>query len=103
LTIWSIAAGGGPETPVSELQKFDQITRSWGVLKEGIYFLSREEPSDQVVRFFIFLTCQVAPLFPIQKETVWDTPAVALSHDGYALFVQVDQKINDLVMIDNFR
>jgi Tol biopolymer transport system component len=26
--IWCIPAGGGPETPVAELQRFDQITRS---------------------------------------------------------------------------
>jgi hypothetical protein len=56
------------------------------------------------VRLFSFLTRQVTPLFSLPKETVWELPAAALSPDGrYALFVQVDQKINDLVMIDNFR
>jgi hypothetical protein len=102
--IWSVPAGGGPETPVPELQKFDRITRSWGVLREGIHFLARDEPSRPVVRFFNLSTRQVTPLFPLEKETMWEVPDVDLSQDGrYALVVQLDHRINDLVMIDNFR
>jgi len=102
--IWSVAAGGGPETPVPELQIFSQITRSWGVLKEGIYFLAKSEPSHQVVRFFSFRTRQVTALFPLEKPAAWDVPAVALSEDGrYALFAQLDHSFQELVMIENFR
>jgi Tol biopolymer transport system component/serine/threonine protein kinase len=102
--IWAMPAGGGPETAVPELQKFDKITRSWGVLKEGIYFLPKDDPQNQVVRFFSFRTRRVTPLFAIPKETGWDTPMVAISEDGrYALFSQVDHKSQELVMVENFR
>ena len=103
-TIWSIPAAGGPETPVAELQRFSGIERSWGVLKEGIYFLERSEQPRQVARFFSFRSHQVTQLFTKEKASVRDVPNIALSEDGrYALFVQVDQRINDLVMISNFR
>jgi len=103
-TIWSMPAAGGPETPVPELQRFDGITRSWGVLKEGIYFQERSDLSRQAVRFFSFRTRQVTALFAIQNESMRDVPAATLSEDGrFALFAQVDHRINDLVMIENFR
>jgi dipeptidyl aminopeptidase/acylaminoacyl peptidase len=103
-TIWSVPAAGGPERPVPQLTEFGGITRSWGVLREGIYFLSKDELSRQVVRFLSFRTNRVTALFAIPKETMWDVPAVALSQDGrYALIVQLDHRINDLVMIDHFR
>ena len=103
-TIWSVPVAGGPESPVAELQSFERIMRSWGVLKEGIYFLPKDELSRAEVRFFSFRTHRVTPLFPLLKQTEWDWPGVSLSQDGrYALITQVDNMINDLMMIENFR
>jgi len=103
-TIWSVPAAGGAERPVSELKEFNCITRSWGVLKEGIYFMMEKKPPPLTVRFLSFETRKVTPLFTLSKDSPSDVPALALSSDGrYALVSQVDQNVNDVMMIENFR
>ena len=103
-TIWTVPADGGPEKPVPELERFDRIFRSWGMVKEGIYFMSKEEGPRQIVRFFSFATRQVTPLLTSDKEPIWDYPDVALSPDGRRLLTaRIDQEVNDLILIENFR
>jgi eukaryotic-like serine/threonine-protein kinase len=102
--IWAVAAEGGPEEPVTELQRYDRIFRSWGIIPEGIYFMSREEGSRQTVRFFSFAIRQVSSLLTLDKEPIWSYPDVALSSDGRRLLTaRLDQEVNDLMMIENFR
>jgi Tol biopolymer transport system component len=102
--IWTVPVEGGAERPLPELQRFDQIFRSWGIVREGIYFISREEVSRQTVRFFSFATRQVSSLLTLNKEPIWDYPDVALSPDGrHLLTVSLDQEVNDLMLIENFR
>jgi len=103
-TIWSVPAGGGPETPVPELERFDHIRRCWGVLEQGIYFVSNEDSPQQTVRFLSFQTHKITALFTLQNQMDWRVAALALSRDGrYALTVQLDHAVNDLMMIENFR
>jgi eukaryotic-like serine/threonine-protein kinase len=102
--IWTVPVEGGGEKPVPELQRYDQIFRSWGIIPEGIYFLSHEESSRQTVRFFSFATRQVSSLLTLDKEPIWNYPNVALSSDGRRLLtVRLDQEVNDLMLIENFR
>lgn len=102
--IWSVPAGGGAERPVPELQRFNRIFRSWGVVKQGIYFMSKEEGPRHVVRFFSFATRQVTPLLTLEKEPIWNYPDLALSPDGRRLLTaRLDQEVNDLMLIENFR
>jgi dipeptidyl aminopeptidase/acylaminoacyl peptidase len=102
--IWSVPADGGPEKPVSQLERFDRIFRSWGVVPQGIYFISREKREHQILRFFSFATRQVTPLLALGREPIWDYPDVALSADGRTLLTaRLDQETNDLMMIENFR
>jgi hypothetical protein len=102
-SIWSIPSGGGPEERVSELQRFHGITRCWGVLEQGIYFMSNEDSPRQTVRFLSFQTHQVTDLFKLDKQFSWGVGALAFSRDGrYALTVQLDHAVSDLVMIENF-
>jgi hypothetical protein len=102
--IWSVSAEGGVEKPVPELQRFDRIFRSWGVVRQGIYFISQEERPQQTVRFFSFDTRQVSPILTLDKEPVWDYPDVALSSDGRRLLTaRLDLEVNDLMMTTNFR
>jgi Tol biopolymer transport system component len=102
--IWRVPADGGPEEPVPELQRYDRIFRSWGIARQGIYFISREERAHQTVRFFSFATRQISPLLTLSKEPIWDYPDVALSSDGRRLLTAwLDQEVNDLMLIDNFR
>jgi eukaryotic-like serine/threonine-protein kinase len=102
-TLWSVPVGGGPERPVPELAQFN-VSRSWGVIPDGIYFIARENDTRQSVRFFSFATRQVAEILRLQKAPGWIFPAVALSSDGRRLLVaQTDREVNDLMMITNFR
>jgi Tol biopolymer transport system component len=100
--IWSVPAGGGREEPVRELEKF-AISRSWGVLNEGIYFIARQNEARQTVRFLSFATREVADVVKLEKEPEWSFLGLAISPDGrYLLNVQVDREANDLMMIENF-
>ncbi|MDQ2840190.1 MAG: protein kinase [Acidobacteriota bacterium] len=101
--ICTVPVEGGPETPVSELESFNRIFRSWGVVKQGIYFMSRQDSPDQTIRFFSFATRRVTSLVTLDKEPIWDYPDVALSPDGRRLlFACLDQEVNDLMLIENF-
>ncbi|MEO7651711.1 MAG: protein kinase, partial [Bryobacteraceae bacterium] len=102
--IWSMPAGGGLEEPVRGLENRGPIVRSWGVLKEGIYFLARENAPRQTVRFLSFATHQVTPILTLDKHPGWVFPALEITADGrHMLNVQIDQEVNDLMMIENFR
>lgn len=101
--IWTVPIGGGAEKPLPELKSFDRIFRSWGIIDQGIYFISREEAPYQTIRFFSFTTRQITPLATLDKEPIWDYPDVALSRDGrLLLYACLDQEVNDLMLIENF-
>lgn len=101
--IWSVPAQGGAEKPVAELQRFDRLQRSWGVLKEGLYFVTADEDRLPVAQFLVFRSGRVSPLFVLHKQTIPSLPSLALSQDGrFAAAVQLDQSVNDLMMIGNF-
>jgi eukaryotic-like serine/threonine-protein kinase len=103
-TIWSVPAAGGIEKPVPELAKFREMGRSWGVIEQGIYFVSYEDSPQQTVRLLSFRTYRVTPLFRLQKQMRWGIGSLALSREGhYAVAAQLDHAVNDLMMIDNFR
>jgi Tol biopolymer transport system component len=110
--IWSVPAAGGAEAPVPELESSvrERFWGFWGVLERGIYFMTVKGSSEPTVRFLSFQTGRVTTLFTLPKPpydarlTLWNTPGLALSGDGhYALSVQVEHAINDLMMITNFR
>jgi len=102
-SIWTVPADGGAENTVPELKGYDRIFRSCGILRQGIYFMSREEAPHQVIRFFSFATRQISPLVVLDKEPIWDYPDVALSSDGrQLLYASLDQEVNDLMLIQNF-
>ncbi len=103
-TIWTLPVEGGPEKPVAELRQFDRIFRSWGVVKQGIYFMSREDRPYQTVRFFSFSTRRVYPLLTFDREPIWNYPDLALTDDGRVLLTaRLDQEVNDIMLIENFR
>ena len=103
-TIWTVPVEGGSEKPVSELLQFDRIFRSWGVVKQGIYFMSREDRPYQTVRFFSFSTRRVYPLLTFDQEPIWNYPDLALTEDGRVLLTaRLDQEVNDIMLIENFR
>jgi Tol biopolymer transport system component len=103
--IWQVPAEGGLEKAVAGMEPFNNIGRAWGVLKQGIYFVSRQEGTEaDIVRFFRFENRRVTPLYKWQRTARWTSPALALSPDGqYLLTVQIDQQVNDLMKVENFR
>ncbi|MBV8867272.1 MAG: serine/threonine-protein kinase [Acidobacteriaceae bacterium] len=101
--LWSVPVDGGPEQPVRELEHFDKIFRSWGIVDRGIYFISKEDLPHQTIRFFSFATRQVTPLVRLDREPIWDYPDLVLSRDGSLLLSAcLDQEVNDLMLIENF-
>jgi eukaryotic-like serine/threonine-protein kinase len=101
--IWTVPVDGGPEKPVPELERYDRIFRSWGVLDRGIYFMSKQEGPRQTIRFFSFATRQITSLVTLDREPIWNYPDVALSSDGRQLLSAcLDQEFNDLMLVENF-
>jgi Tol biopolymer transport system component/serine/threonine protein kinase len=101
--IWAVPVNGGPEKPVLELERYDRIYRSWGVLDRGIYFMSKEEGPHQTIRFFSFATRRTTSLVTLDREPIWNYPDVALSSDGRQLLsARLDQEVNDLMLVENF-
>lgn len=101
--LWTVPVEGGPEKPLPELERFDKIFRSWGVIDQGIYFIARENTPHQTIRFFSFATHQVTSLVTLDKEPIWNYPDVTLSNDGRRLlYACLDQEVNDLMLIENF-
>jgi eukaryotic-like serine/threonine-protein kinase len=101
--IWSMPVAGGTEAPVPELSRAG-YWRSWGVLKEGLYFISKEAAPRQTIRFFSFATRRITPLLEVEKEPLWWGNGLSLSPDGrHLLYAQMDHSVNDILLVENFR
>ncbi len=102
--IWSVSVNGGEEKPVPELAPAG-YWRSWGVNREGLYFVSKEEPgSGRAIRMFHFATRRITQLLKVGHEPLWLQGGLALSQDGrWLLYAQLDHAVNDLMLIENFR
>lgn len=102
--IWYVPANGGPEKPVLGLEHFDHIYRSWGIARQGIYFISKQPGPRQTVRFFSFATRKASPLLALEGELIWNSPNVALSSNGRRLLVvRLDHEVDDLMLVKDFR
>jgi Tol biopolymer transport system component len=101
--IWSVPVEGGPETPVPELSRAG-YWRSWGVMKEGIYFISKESGPPGTIRFFSFATRRIMPLLTVDKEPLWWQAGLAISPDGRTLlYSQLDHAVDEIMLMENFR
>ena len=100
---WSVAAGGGEEKPVPGLAEIPK-TRSWGVLREGLYFLAPEESSKPTVRFYSFATRTVTPLLTVTKRPFYNVPGLAIAPDArWMLLSELHHEINDIMLIEGFQ
>ena len=101
--IYSVPANGGEEKLVPELRQAG-YWRSWGVVRQGIYFLSKESGLRQTVRFFSFATRRVTPMLTVDTEALWLQPGLALSPDGRRLmFAQLEHANDEIMLMENFR
>ena len=101
--IWQVPVQGGEETPVLEL-KHAGYWRYWALLNDGIYFVAREADSSPRLKFFSFATRQVTPMATLEKEPLSDPTGLSVSPDQRSiLYVQADQSVSDIILVENFR
>jgi hypothetical protein len=100
--IWSVPAEGGLEEAVPELSGVRR-TRAGTVRAEGIYFYQVTQGNPQI-RFFNFATRRVSTLLTPERPTLLGNPGLDISPDGRTLlYTQVDHRVDELMMIENFR
>jgi Tol biopolymer transport system component/DNA-binding winged helix-turn-helix (wHTH) protein len=101
--LWSVPVGGGQEKPVPELSGAG-YWRSWGVNPLGVYYVAEQSvDGEYLVNLFRFDSRRVGTLARVGRP-LWLTGGLSLSNDGHAfLYAELDQVVNDVVMIENFR
>lgn len=101
--LWTVPVEGGEEKPVPEL-KDAGYWRSWGIVKEGIYFISKENTPRPTIKFFSFASRRITPLVTVDREALWWQAGLALSPDGKRLlFAQMDYANDEIMLMENFR
>jgi Tol biopolymer transport system component/DNA-binding winged helix-turn-helix (wHTH) protein len=96
-TIWRVPIGGGPEEQMSGVPRpFD--TSHWVVVASGIYIVD----GNGDLQFYRFDNGSVARVLHDQKFlTDW---SMAVSPDGREIaWAQVDTRLADLMLVENFR
>ena len=93
---------GSLEEAVPELSDVRR-TRAWTVRAEGIYFYQETE-AKPLVRFFDFATRQMSTRLTPEGLTPANNPGLDISPDGRTLlYTQVDNRVDGLMLIENFR
>ncbi len=101
--IWSVKTDGSGEAVVPGLEKAGR-SRLWGVHPKGIYFISKDDSAVHTVRWYNFATRKIHALISFTKDPFWNGPGLALSPDGKELLlVSLDQHVDDLMLMENFR
>ncbi len=99
--IWRVPREGGPEAPF--LDSFPAgYWGYWAMLNQGIYFAS---PTPRPgIQFFSFATRRVTAIAVLEKPPIFGMPGLAVSPDGrWILHTQLDQSVNDILLVENFR
>ena len=99
--IWRMPINGG-----EEIQVLDQPAAyqwfNWALARDGIYFLSGDEPNGKI-KFFDFATRKTVSIFALEKPA-FDLGGLALSPDGRSLlYNQVDSWDSYIMLVKNFR
>ena len=94
---------GGPETVVRELDAV-KPTRAWTVRENGIYFYRDSPGAKPLVEFFDFATRKITAVAMPERPPLRTSPGIDVSPDGRTLlYTQTDQKIEGLMLLENFR
>lgn len=99
--IWRIPVEGGEENRVLDHGMFNY----WALWERGICWLNREAAPQPAIEFFNFATQRTTQLVRFERARVpGGPPGIAVSQDGqWALYWQVDQTDNDIMLVENFR
>jgi eukaryotic-like serine/threonine-protein kinase len=98
--IWRIPATGG-----EEIRILDEVVQGfWALLDIGIYFVNTKARPLPTIEFFNFATGRTTQSAAIEKDLDLVIPALAISPDGRKiLYVQVDHRESDIMLMENFR
>jgi len=101
--IWTVPVSGGQEEAIPELNRVKR-TRAWAVRENGIYFYEDGPGARPQVQFFNFTTRRVTTVLRPEVGPARLVPALEVSPDGRTvLYTQIDQRIDGLFVIENFR
>jgi len=98
--IWRIPATGG-----EEIRILDEVVQGfWALLDIGIYFVNTKARPLPTIEFFNFATGRTTQIAAIEKDLELVIPSLAISPDGRkVLYVQVDRRESDIMLMENFR
>ncbi|MDE3165344.1 MAG: PD40 domain-containing protein, partial [Acidobacteriota bacterium] len=100
--IWTVPVEGGAEEVVPELASV-KPTRSWAVHPDGILFFEHAAGLTPVIRFFDFASHKITTVLTPDRPPGMTKPGLDLSPDGRRLlYTQVDQRIEGLMILENF-
>ncbi len=100
--IWEMPLNGGEETRVLD-QPAGHAWHSWGITRNGIYFLNLSDNPKGRIDFFDFATRKTTPIFGLEK-TAPDYGGLAVSPDGRALLYGQNESWDSYIMsVKNFR
>jgi Tol biopolymer transport system component len=101
--IWQMPVTGGEERQVPELLSAG-YWRYWAVLDDGIYFVAPKASARPTINFFNVATHRVMQLGVLERDPLQGPPGLTVSPDGrWVLYVQADQSISDIMLVENFR
>jgi hypothetical protein len=88
---------GGEEIRILQAIK----ARSFTVVKDGIYFFAPGPFRKTLLQFYQFATAETITLGTIEKPVFL---YMDVSPDGHSLiYSQLDQRVADLMLVENFR
>jgi len=100
--IWKMPLNGGEETRILDKPE-GYHWHSWGLARDGIYFLYWSDTPNGKIEFFDFATRKTTPIFG-QVRPAPSHSGLALSPNGRALLYTDDElKDSDLMLVKNFR
>jgi hypothetical protein len=95
--LWRAPVAGGQETRILEAVK----ARSFAVVKDGIYFFAPGPSEKTLLQFYKFARTKMVTLGTIEKPVFL---YLDVSRDGrWLLYSQRDQRVEDLMLVENFR
>jgi Tol biopolymer transport system component len=100
--IWKMPLNGGEETRVLD-QPPGYAWHSWGLARNGIYFLNLSDTPNGRIEFFDFATRETTPIFSLEKPAS-RFGGLAVSPDGRSLlYGQNEFKDSYIMLVKNFQ
>jgi Tol biopolymer transport system component len=101
--LWRVPTEGGAESSVTDDLEVS-FWGQWAVTDSGIYFMSLHGKKGGGIQFFRFATQKVEHIFTPEKPPIQWTDGLDVSPDGSTiLYTQVDQRITNVMLMENFR